>query len=206
MSCFEQSSFANGFPMNWAILGGGQLGTEMRGRNNSDHSVISMVLSLPFKSFGPMLSDHLQGVLGWPCGDTEHDHAVLTHLSTVRKRLLDRRYRALWADLFGGSVYFRPVAFANLAPFRCPLRPWIGVPASRNSAETFSFSKRCSPHRIHQEKNAITNSLRLPQFVQMVICSLSWRMFNGETMVWYPMVPVFDKCSQICGSMCKPSC
>ena len=85
MSCFEQSSFANGFPMNWAILGGGQLGTEMRGRNNSDHSVISMVLSLPFKSFGPMLSDHLQGVLGWPCGDTEHDHAVLTHLSTVRK-------------------------------------------------------------------------------------------------------------------------
>ena len=49
-----------------------------------------------FESTRPaMPSDHLQSVLGWPSGDTEYDHAVLTHVSTVRKRLLDRRYRAL---------------------------------------------------------------------------------------------------------------
>lgn len=49
-----------------------------------------------FESTRPSLpSDHLQKVLGWPLGNTEYNHAILAHLSTVRKRLLDRRYRAL---------------------------------------------------------------------------------------------------------------
>ena len=38
--------------------------------------------------------DPLQRVLGWPTGaDKAYDEAVMVHLSTVRQRILDRRYR-----------------------------------------------------------------------------------------------------------------
>ena len=40
--------------------------------------------------------DPLQRVLGWPTGaDKAYDEAVMVHLSTVRQRILDRRYRRM---------------------------------------------------------------------------------------------------------------
>ena len=46
------------------------------------------------RTFEP--SDLFQQILGWPMGiNHEYDAAVLAHLADVRRRLLDRRYRAI---------------------------------------------------------------------------------------------------------------
>ena len=49
-----------------------------------------------FRSSRPrMPRDLLQKVLGWPVGNECNDNAILFHLSAVREKVLDRRYRAV---------------------------------------------------------------------------------------------------------------
>ena len=63
----------------------------------------------------PVPGDALQRVLGWPVGH-HSDQVVLTHLSRVRSKLLDKRYRgAIWVT-FRVAVSFRPVRLCNLSP------------------------------------------------------------------------------------------
>ncbi len=47
------------------------------------------------KDAARMPRDLLQKVLGWPVGNERNDNAILLHLSAVREKVLDRRYRAV---------------------------------------------------------------------------------------------------------------
>jgi hypothetical protein len=148
MSCFEQSSFANGFPVNWAILGGGQLGTEMRRKKPA------RVLHKE--------SPNVQQF--WP----------------------------LSVSVVLSLQYFKP---------------WIGVPASKCSAGTFSFSRRCSPHRITKIEVQWRTDWGFPNSSKLLVgqfhdicsmakpwCSIQWsvpldiRKSTYETMVSKPGV------------------
>jgi hypothetical protein len=144
MSCFEQSSFANGFPVNWAILGGGQLGTEMRRKKPA------RVLHKE--------SPNVQQF--WP----------------------------LSVSVVLSLQYFKP---------------WIGVPASKCSAGTFSFSRRCSPHRITKIEVQWRTDWGFPNSSKLLvgqfhdICSMAnhgavsngpcpWIYENPRTKPWFP--------------------
>ena len=59
-----------------------------------------------FRSSRPrMPRDLLQKVLRWPVGNDRNDDAILLHLSAVREKVLDSRYRAFKGNLQGASVY-----------------------------------------------------------------------------------------------------